>query len=103
MVRIVRNVGGIQGLHVAIDVFTESTERRLFELNGIHSNNLALASTHHTGRGQRNGECSGPQIWPPDMFKVCNVIGDCGLFPGYITPDYCLSLNYPPGKCVKGF
>ena len=99
MVQIVRNVGGIQGLHVATDVFTESAERRLFELgSNIHSPNIITASTHHTGKAQRNGESSGPQIWPVDMFKVCNVIGDCGLFPGYICPDYCLSLNYPPGK-----
>jgi len=97
MVQIVRNVGGIQGLHVATDVFTESAERRLFELgSSVHSPNILLAGEGR--KAQRNGEPSGPQIWPPDMFKVCNVIGDCGLFPGYICPDYCLSLNYPPGE-----
>ena len=31
------------------------------------------------------------------MFAICNVVKDSGLFPGYITPDYCLALNYPPG------
>ena len=37
MVRIVRNVGGIIGLHVALDAFTEAAEQRLFESQQIHA------------------------------------------------------------------
>jgi hypothetical protein len=28
--------------------------------------------------------------------KLTNLIRDCGLLPGYVPPDYCLRLMYPP-------
>ena len=89
MVQIIRNVGGVPGLHVALNVFSEETERRLFELP-VHYPATKESTT-------RCGKSMHPSTWPVDIFRVCNAVEDCGLVPEYIRPDYCLSLNYPPG------
>ena len=98
MVRIVRDAGGVPGLHVAYDCFTEEVEERLF-LSGDETSFFqhalggpATATATRTGNAPRH-----PMSWPADYTRVCNLIRDCGLVPDLVPPDYCLPLLYPPG------
>ena len=76
MVRIVRNVGGIEGLHIALDAFSENAERRLFESERIHASQEVSAE-----RKQPHGAVFGPNRFDHDIFRVCNVVRDSGLLP----------------------
>ena len=98
MVKIVRNVGGVPGLDVALDAFSEDVERRLFESRTLFVHSPAQGAT---GFGKdRNGHVSGPQTWDPDVWKTLNLVGD--TFPEhYVPPDYCLALSYPNGAQFK--
>jgi alkylated DNA repair dioxygenase AlkB len=96
-VTVLRDIAGIPGLHVALDVFTEETERRLFK-SPIHGR--ASEEDYHRG-GQRNGQAHGP-ILHDDAYRLCNAVRDCGLFPGFITPDSCLSWSYPGPSAQSG-
>ena len=89
---ILRNVGGVLGLHVALDAFTEEAERELFE------------SAMHLGSeprdAQRHGSHTNPEEWSyeaPEILRVCNVVKDSGLVPGYVPPDYLFAISYPAG------
>lgn len=95
-VAILRDVGGVSGLHVALDVFTEDTERRLFKSSEIHNAEDA-AHTH----AERNGRGHTP-VLPDDVYRCCNAVRDSGLFPDLITPDYCLALTYPGPSAAGG-
>jgi hypothetical protein len=89
MVRIVRNVGGIQGLDIALDCFSEAVERRLFESERIHAPQDQSAQNP-----KRHGIIKGPDRFDHDIFRACNVVRDSGLLPGYVPPDYCFALTY---------
>ena len=92
MVRITRNVGGIEGLHLATDCFTEEVERRIF----TSIDESGYQSGKRTWGGQPTGLIRWPYDWPQDYIKLNNLIRDCGLLPDYVPPDYCLRLMYPP-------
>ena len=98
MVHIVRDAGGVPGLHVAYDCFTEEVEERLFRSGDETSffqhalGGPATATATRTGNAPRH-----PTSWPADYTRVCNLIRDCGLVPDLVPPDYCLPLLYPPG------
>ena len=92
MVRITRNVGGIEGLHLATDCFTEEVERRIF----TSIDESGYQSGKRTWGGQPTGLIRWPYDWPQDYIKLTNLIRDCGLLPDYVPPDYCLRLMYPP-------
>ena len=87
MVLIVRNAGGVRGLHVAYDCFTEEVEERLFR---------SVSEVHHVPGTRTGVEPMGPTSWPDDYTRLCNLIKDCGLGPDLVPPNYCLPLMYPP-------
>eukprot|EP00985_Skeletonema_marinoi_P007192 scaffold3145_cov73-Skeletonema_marinoi.AAC.3 len=90
--RIIRNVGGIEGLHLATNCFTEEVERRLF----TSIDESGYQSGKRTWGGQPTGLIRWPYDWPEDYNKLVNLVRDCGLLPDYVPPDYCLRLMYPP-------
>ena len=107
MVRIVRDAGGVRGLHVAYDCFTEEVEERLFR---------SVSEVQHVPGTRTGVEPMGPTSWPDDYTRLCNLIKDCGLVPDLVPPNYCLPLMYPPkagfaphfdsryrwGECIMG-
>ena len=89
---ILRNVGGVQGLHVALDSFDEDVERELFQ-SAVHGGNDPRSA-------QRHGTHTNPSDWAasaPEIIKVCNVVKDSGLVPDYLAPDYLFAITYPAG------
>ena len=50
---------------------------------------------------QSGGGSACPSRWPDDYHKLTNLIRDCGLLPGYVPPNYCLHLRYPPGAAFQ--
>lgn len=98
MVHIIRNVGGIQGLHIALGAMTEKCERRLFELDGLHR-----PGSNDASNKRRSPYATGPYQWQqtPDVYRLCNLVRDCGLVPDLSPPDYCMSNNYAPGVSFK--
>jgi hypothetical protein len=95
MVEISRHVNGIEGLHLATDCFSEEVEKRIF-LSGYKEGTNERIINGETVPW-RAGRVSGPSEWPDDYFKLVNLIRDCGLFPGYVPPDYCFRIVYPEG------
>ena len=79
--RVIRDVGGVDGLHLVLDAFSEEVERRLFESNNIHHPQAAGAANP-----QRHGKIQCP-FTDPDLFRTCNIVRDSGLCADYITPD----------------
>jgi hypothetical protein len=77
MVEIVRNVGGVPGLDVALDTFSEDVQWRLFESRTLSVHSPAQGVIHF-GK-EHNGHASGPQTWDPDVWKTLNLVGD--IFP----------------------
>ena len=93
--RLVKNVAGVDGLHIALDAFGEAAERRLFESQRIHAPQESHGPNSDAD-GRRAGRCHRPLPDDVDLFRVCNLVGDCGLYPGYVTPDYVYAITYPP-------
>jgi len=92
MVEIHRDVGGIEGLHLATNCFPEEVERRLF---------LSISEIYYQeGKRKWGGDPTGlirwQYDWPDDFIKITNLVRDSGLVPDYVPPDYCLRLMYPP-------
>lgn len=100
MVKIIHNVGGLQGLDVALDVFSEEMERQIFESRVLFRFTPQEASSSFGKR--RNGHITGPFLhnWDADAWRAANLVGEC--FPErYVPPDYCLALSYPQGAEFK--
>lgn len=107
--KIVRNVGGVDGLHLMTNAFSEEIEKRLF-LN----NDFFLPSTNSSGwqftyeEQHKSGKrChSIPNIpnpfIPDDAYRLCNLVRDTGLHNELVTPDYCLGLSYPGKESSVG-
>lgn len=80
-----RNVGGVPGLHIAYDAFSEEIEKRLFE------NPCFPASGGDSGK---EGITLNPLYFPDDWFRLINAVQDCGLYPEMQHPNYALNLTY---------
>lgn len=93
--RILRNFGGVQGLSIAYEVFTEAAEKAFFEAPGLFAP-LQPKTVRTAGRYHEN--IMGPQSFPREMFELLNAARDCDLKSGLITPDYCLAWGYPQGS-----
>jgi alkylated DNA repair dioxygenase AlkB len=92
MVKIIRNVGGVPGLDLASDAFSEDIKRQLFSSRVLFANAPEEASRCT----ERHVHATGPHHWDASVWCVSNLLGD--LFPDkHVPPDYCLALNYPPG------
>ena len=91
-ITILRNVGGVQGLHAVLDAFDEACEKQLFE-SEVHGGNQPQLPSRH-------GTHTNPTFWAShatEILQVCNVVKDSGLVPDYITPDYLFAITYPAG------
>ena len=76
MVRIVHDAGGVRGLIVVLDFFSEAVEKRLFELgnNGIfHAAKRSMAGLNIAGERM--------PPFPDDIFRLANA-GDRPLSRG---------------------
>lgn len=95
--RIIRNAGGVPGLMVALNAFTEEAERRLFEEQSLFLSEFSFDPRNN----KRISLSTLPMTWSPDVFSLCNLVSDSGLWSEYFTPDYCLGLTYPPGASFQ--
>jgi len=93
-VRIIRNAGGVPGLMVALNVFSEEVEKRVFEDGNLFHNETNL----NEGNDKKKKHfVTSPFDWNEDIFSICNLVSDSGLWCEYFTPDYLLGLTYPIG------
>ena len=130
--RVTHNYGGVQGLHLLTDAFSEEVERKLFRLLGppadaqllrendrrrIHGTKLKFTQGI---RFDDSGAGSLPSFemenHPPELFKLTNLIRDSRLHPSFIHPNGPHGICYPPkanfphhfdsrfkyGECVAG-
>ena len=96
--RIIRNAGGVPGLMVALNAFTEDVEQRLFEEQSLYLSEFRLDPRD---KKKRRSLPTLPMSWSQDVFSLCNLVSDSGLWSDYFTPDYCLGLTYPPGASFQ--
>lgn len=93
--RIIRDVGGVPGLHLATEVFSEAAERAFFGVT-------AAVGTLHPHETSRHGEFKcGVRSAPAAFWALQNLVRDCGLFPTLLDSDYALCWGYPPGASFK--
>ena len=88
--KITRDAGGVPGLMLAENVFSEAAEKHYFGLTG--------ASEHQpTAQGARVDKVIdghfGP-IFPQEIYEVLNAVRDCGLLPGLFNVNYCMPITY---------
>ena len=96
--RIIENAGGVPGLMVALNAFTEDVEQRLFEEQSLYLSDFTLDPRD---KKKRRSLPTLPMSWSQDVFSLCNLVSDSGLWSDYFTPDYCLGLTYPPGASFQ--
>ena len=90
-----RNFGGVKGLSIAYEVFTEAAERAFFETPGLF---MPLPSKAVKSQGRYYESILTPHSpFPRELHELLNAVRDCGLKPGLVTPDYCLAWGYPKG------
>ena len=106
--KIDRDVGGVEGLYLMTDAFSEEIEKSLFLNDAFFLPSVSSSGWHFTYEDQhRSGKrChSVPSIPEPfltaDAYRLCNLVRDSGLYTELVTPDYCLGLSYP-GKDASG-
>jgi len=91
--RIVRDVQGVGGLHVAYDIFTENAEKRYFNQPNLWPPTETLTGTH-----SRSGTIASLFQFPRELFELLNAIQDSNFINPLVFPDYCLCLSYPLGS-----
>lgn len=92
---------GVPGFHVAVNVFSPSVHRRLFEEKTFETNpqpfvtqqSVPIQQTilHPTKAG-----INGP--WPDNWHRIINAVRDSGLFEQATIPDCGYGLTYNPGS-----
>ena len=90
---ILRDVGGVAGLHVMTEAFTEAFETRLWSA-GPGGGALPLGATERTGEWAAYD----PLGFPLEAYECMNAVEDSGLFAPFCRPDYALLLTYPRGS-----
>ena len=82
---VVRNVGGVGGLHIAYEVFSEEAEQRYYNMTSTHD--PAVLPDR-----QRSGEGAYPcaSQFPSGFWELLNACRDCGLQPELTEQDFCL-------------
>lgn len=101
---ILRDVGGVPGVHVLLNAFTERTERLLF-MSPQFFNEKAFKNTEVRAGRQRAGwhrHASHP-TFPAEHYKLSNLVIDSGLYPGLVYPDMLLPMTYRPKIETKGY
>ena len=103
-----RNVGGVVGLHVLNEAFSEEIEKALFFNYDLFFPSMNQSGWHFTYEEQHlsGKRChSVPPMYqrhlPDDVYRLVNLVRNSGLYHEMVTPDYCLGLSYP-GKEASG-
>ena len=93
------NVGGIPGLHVVTDFFSEEVERRLFfNTRLFHTVDDSAAF----GRKRHSALTTSQPFLPDDLAGIMNGIVDSGFYDELIMqPSYVLPWTYGPGASFK--
>lgn len=86
--KITRDAGGVPGLLLAENLFSEEAEHHYFEFSGAEE-------TFLENPGEKLCSHHGPPF-PQEFHHVLNAVRDCGLLPELMDPDYCLALTYRP-------
>jgi hypothetical protein len=88
---ILRDVGGVPGLSVLTEAFTEDCERRYWDAAPGSGNQSA-------GETKRVGQCSidHPLAMFGAVHEAISLVEDTGLFAPICRPDYILVQAYPP-------
>lgn len=93
------DVGGVPGLHVVTNFFTEEVERRLF------TNAALFHSTRDStsyGKQRHSTYSGGGGFLPDDCAGIMNGVVDSHFFPDLIMqPSYVLPWTYGPGASFK--
>lgn len=87
-----KNVGGVQGLHVLTQAFSEKIEQEIFEFAHVYPTKEESAQ-----HAKRHGRPITLDSYPPILFGLMNAVSDSGLFPDNCPADYCLPWSYPRG------
>ena len=90
------------GLHLATNAFSEEIESSLQNETVLIAPLEKKRSSKNSGFFSVKTDVKGPvkfvnrlDHWPDIIFKMCNLIRDCGLYPELITPDFCFGNTYP--------
>ena len=93
------DVGGVPGLHVVTNFFTEEVERRLFTNAALFHSTRDSASF---GKQRHSTYSGGGGFLPDDCVGIMNGVVDSHFFPELIMqPSYVLPWTYGPGAAFK--
>jgi alkylated DNA repair dioxygenase AlkB len=92
MVKLIRNVGGVLGLDIALEAFSEEIELGLFS-----SPALFKADYRSSQSKKRQGDShTHPHNWDPTVWKLTTLIRQ--VHPEHnVQPNYCFAQSYPKG------
>ena len=103
------DVGGVKGLLLLKNAFDEATEEKLFSNETIFFPSVNTTGYQFTSEGQHlsGKRCHSiptlqAPLLPNDVYRICNLVRDTGLYSDLITPDYCLGLTYPGSRSSGG-
>jgi hypothetical protein len=101
---IARDVGGVEGLHVAVNVFSPEAEKALFSSPALfpedaHGFGFGGAGFAGFGACAPGGLHLSGQLdaaaFPAELFAAMNAVRDCSLERAFVTPEQCFALTYP--------
>ena len=103
---IFRDVMGVPGLHLAVNVFSEAAQTKLYNskelfvtgaqpfMKGKEGESLAILRTRFHPLHDH---------FPGDLHRMMNALRDCGLFPQAIISNCVNGLTYPPATTGYSF
>lgn len=101
--QLIKNAGGVPGLHVARNLLSESAHAKLFSA-GFDQPDLEMwplrdRKTHEVSNTlyRINRSPFGGVGFPDDWFKLINAVKSCGLWP-MVAPNNAYGLIYRPGE-----
>ena len=100
---ILRDVGGVPGVHVLLNAFTEETERLLFtspRFFNSFAENTEVEAGQERAVWNRHARTA---TFPAEVYKLSNLVIDSGLYPGLVYPDMLLAMTYRPKIETKGY
>ncbi len=100
---ILKDVGGVPGVHVLLNAFTEDTERLLFtspQFFNKDAKNTEVKAGRQRAKWTRYARTA---TFPAEVYKLSNLVIDSGLYPGLVYPDMLLATTYRPKIETKGY
>ena len=100
-IQVVRNVQGLNGFHIAYNVFNEDTEKRIFNTTYATMSNPAhplfpreITSDKKSHRGGYHTCADQAPFMPDDYYRCLNAIRDSGLDPSLMQTQQAFSQTY---------